>query len=111
MLLPLSRFNLHLLPFSKYKIAYLHLLVKRKHKRKSRFFVNAGYTLYRQKSAADLHQPRQRPPIPADHAGERDGLPPAQKGERAADLPERETGSSVIVVGLFSKVADHSRKP
>jgi hypothetical protein len=39
--------HLHLLPFCKYKIAYLHLLVKRKYKRKSRFFVNMAAIQYK----------------------------------------------------------------
>jgi hypothetical protein len=38
---------LHLLPFGKYKIAYLHLLVKRKYKRKSRFFANTAAIQYK----------------------------------------------------------------
>jgi hypothetical protein len=43
----LFKVHLHLLSFGKYKIAYLHLLVKRKYKRKSRFFANAAAIQYK----------------------------------------------------------------
>jgi hypothetical protein len=38
---------LRLLPFGKYKIAYLHLFVKRKYKRKSKFFANRAAIQYK----------------------------------------------------------------
>ena len=86
--------HLHLLPFCKYKIAYLHLLVKRKYKRKSRFFVNRAAIHYKGRKnvapAADQAEPRQRPPAPA-------ALPAGR--EKAADP------------GAGDRQLCHSRRP
>ena len=92
--------HLHLLPFGKYKIAYLHLLVKRKYKRKSRFFANTAAIQYK-----GLKN------VPAFRSGRNPGnahatpikLAADQPGEKKPPTPEREIGSSVKVAKSFGR--------
>jgi hypothetical protein len=87
---------LHLLPFGKYKIAYLHLLVKRKYKRKSRFFANTAVIPYKGLKKCFRFQIRpelrQRPRRPgsthADQLGKRKA---ADLVGRSAALPKSQT--------------------
>ena len=58
---------MHLLPFGKYKITYLHLLVKCKCKRKSRFFANRAAIHYKGRKKM-LHPPPIRPNPGSAHA-------------------------------------------
>jgi hypothetical protein len=91
---------LRLLPFGKYKIAYLHLLVKRKYKRKSRFFANTAAIQY--KGLKNVF---------AFRSGRNPGSAHAAPVEPAADQPKKrksrrpreEIGSSVKVVKSFGR--------
>ena len=69
--------HLHLLPFGKYKIAYLHLLVKRKYKIKSRFFANTAAIQYKGLKKCFRFQirpePRQRHAAPVEPAADQPG--------------------------------------
>jgi hypothetical protein len=109
---------LHLLVFCKYKIAYLHLLVKRKYKRKSRFFANAAVIQYK-----GLKN------VPAFRSGRNPGSAHAAPVEPAADQPEKEKAADLVGrsaalsksqtltrksqsrSGESRKVARHSREP
>ena len=97
----LSKFNLHLLPFGKYKIAYLHLLVKRKYKRKSRFFANRAAIQYKDLKNVFVSNQAGTPAAPT---------PPRQHprrsaGEKKSRRPRGEIGSSVKVADPRRKVA------
>jgi hypothetical protein len=91
---------LHLLPFGKYKIAYLYLLVKRKYKRKSRFFANTAAIQYKGLKNVSAFRSGRNPgsahAAPVEPAAD-------QPGKKKPPTPEREIGSSV-------KVADPRRK-
>jgi hypothetical protein len=70
--------HLHLLVFCKYKIAYLHLPVKRKYKRKSRFFANTAAIQYK-----GLKN------VSAFRSGRNPGSAHAAPVEPAADQPKK----------------------
>jgi hypothetical protein len=93
---------LHLLPFGKYKIAYLHLLVKRKYKRKSIFFANTAAIQYKGLKKC-FHFRSDRNPGSAHAAPVEPAADQPGKG-KAAD-PVGEIGSSVKVADPRRKVA------
>jgi hypothetical protein len=94
--------HLHLLVFCKYKIAYLHLLVKRKYKRKSRFFANTAAIQYKGLKNVSTFKSGRNPgsahAAPVEPAAD-------QPGKKKPPTPEREIGSSVIVADPRRKVA------
>ena len=91
--------HLHLLPFGKYNIAYLHLLVKRKYKRKSRFFANTAVIQY--KGLKNVFTFR---------SGRNPGSAHAAPVEPAADQPGKEKAADPVEIGSSVKVADPRRK-
>lgn len=106
--------HLHLLPFGKYKIAYLHLLVKRKYKRKSRFFANTAAIQYKglknvfvsdqARTPAAPTPPRWNPP-PISRGK---GKPPTPWGDR--QLCQSRKVVRAKVAKSFGIVVSHSRK-
>jgi hypothetical protein len=93
---------LHLLPFGKYKIAYLHLLVKCKYKRKSSFFANTAAIQYKGlKNVAAFRSgrnPGSAHAAPVEPAAD-------QMGKEKSRRPPWEIGSSVKVADPRQKVA------
>ena len=92
--------HLHLLVFCKYKISYLHLLVKRKYKRKSRFFANTAAIQY--KGLKNVF---------AFRSGRNPGSTHAAPVEPAADqMGKGKAADPVGEIGSSAKVADPRQK-
>jgi hypothetical protein len=103
--------HLRLLPFGKYKIAYLHLLVKRKCKRKSRFFANVADIQYKGLKNVFAFRSGRNPgsahAAPVEPAADQPG-----KG-KAADPVKRSAAlsKSQTIAGKSQSRSGESRKP
>lgn len=110
--------DLHLLHFGNYNIAYLHLLVNSKSKRKSRFFVSGAAIHYKgQKRRPNQAGPPAAPTPPRGN--------PRRPGEKKSHRPRERSAAlskSQTLAGKSQsrsdesresrgKVARHSRKP